>query len=89
MMIAGLYQFCQEIIAGNVHLPLNPVESDNISDKVQEYAMEEMSLGIFYLNYKDTIKHGDGGRVLGSIFCQFSKQVTGETTQLKCYLHYI
>lgn len=60
----ALYQFCQEIIAENVHLPLNPVESDNISDKVQEYVMEVMSLGIFYLNYKDTIKHGDGGRVL-------------------------
>ena len=57
----ALYQFCQKIVADNVHLPLNPVKSDNIDDKVQEYAMEVMSLGIIYLNYKDAIQHGDGG----------------------------
>ena len=60
----ALYQFCQEFIADNVHLPLDPIKCDEINDKVQEYAMELMSLGILYLNYKNTIKRGDGGRVL-------------------------
>ena len=57
----ALYQFCQKIVADNVHLPLNPVKSDNINDKVREHAMEVMSLGIIYLNYKDAIQYGDGG----------------------------
>lgn len=61
---SALYHFCQEIIAEYVHQPLNPVLADDIDDKVQEYAKELMSLGILYLNYKDAIKEGDGGRVL-------------------------
>ena len=48
----ALYQYCQGVIADNVHLPLNSIKSDNINDKVQEYATEVMSLGMFYFNYK-------------------------------------
>ena len=33
-------------------------------DGVVNYAKELMSLGIFYLNYKDAVREGDGERVL-------------------------
>lgn len=34
------------------------------TDGVMNYANELMSLGIFYLNFKDAIREGDGERVL-------------------------
>ena len=55
-------------------------------DKVQEYAKEVMILGMFYLNYKDAIKEGDGGRVLTLWkYCQYFAYQKGETIQLRSY----
>ena len=34
------------------------------TDHVQEYGMQFLSLGCFYLEYSDAIREGDGGRVL-------------------------
>ena len=63
---SALYSFCQRIIDEYVHLPLSPISTSQVDDKVQEYAKEVMSLGMFYLNYKDAVKEGDGGRIFTS-----------------------
>ena len=34
------------------------------TDQVQMYAQELMTLGMFYLNYRDAIREGDGSRIL-------------------------
>ena len=60
---SALYSFCQTVIDENVNFSM----IDDIScsgDGVANYAIEVMSLGIFYLNYKDTVREGDGDRVL-------------------------
>lgn len=53
------YTFCQELIEEHVNFSLT-CKSNDSSDGVLCYAKEVMSLGIFYLNYKDTIREGDG-----------------------------
>ena len=35
----ALYQFCQEIIADNVHLPLDPIKCGEINDKLKFKSM--------------------------------------------------
>ena len=60
---SALYSFCQKVIDENVNFSM----IDDIScsgDGVANYAIEVMSLGIFYLNYKDAVREGDGDRVL-------------------------
>ena len=60
---SALYSFCQTIIDENVKFSM----IDDIScsgDGVTNYAIEVMSLGIFYLNYKDAVREDDGDRVL-------------------------
>ena len=56
-----LYSFCQELINAHISFSLS-VESSS-TDGVLNYANEVMSLGIFYMNFKDAIR-GDGKRVL-------------------------
>ncbi|KAL5510365.1 hypothetical protein EMCRGX_G005898 [Ephydatia muelleri] len=41
-----------------------PHSSSTSSDRVKEYAMESLSLGLFLLEFKDAIREGDGTRVL-------------------------
>ena len=60
---SAIYSFCQEIIGEHVNMSIN----DEIScskDGIMNYANEIMSLGIFYLNYKDAVREGDGDRLL-------------------------
>lgn len=63
-----LYTFCQELVSDYVTFSLScthqvSTESDS-ADGILTYASQLMSLGIFYLNYKDAIREGDGERVL-------------------------
>lgn len=58
-----LYSFCQEIVDEHVNISMCG-DITCCSDGVLNYANEIMSLGIFYLNYKDAIREGDGSRVL-------------------------
>lgn len=64
---ALLYSFCREVILAHVNITISEegrfVEAKNV-DNIQAYAEEVMTLGIFYLNYKDAIREGDGSRVL-------------------------
>ena len=60
---SAVYSFCQEVIKDHVNVSM----CSNISsskDGVLNYANEVMSLGMFYLNYKDVIKHADGDRLI-------------------------
>ena len=59
----ALYSFCQEVISDHVNISMCG-DITSSEDGVLNYANEVMSLGIFYLNYKDAIQEGDGDRVL-------------------------
>ena len=61
---SAIYSFSQDIIKEYVHLPMINTDHSYIDDKVLDYAKEVMSLGMFYLNYKDAVREGDGGRIL-------------------------
>ena len=52
---SDIYAFCQNMIKEYVHLPMINSDHDSHDDKVLDYAKELMSLGIFYLNYKDAV----------------------------------
>lgn len=60
---SSLYSFCQELIADHVSFSLS-IKSSSTDDGVLNYAKELMSLGIFYINFKDAIREGSGERVL-------------------------
>ena len=61
----AIYCFCQDIIKECIHLhKISSIDDAHIDNKVLDYAKEVMSLGMFYLNYKDAIKESDGGRVV-------------------------
>lgn len=51
------------IVKSFVCLPTTRAASDNV-DGVQMYAMEVLTLGLFWLGFYDSIKEGDGERVL-------------------------
>ena len=71
-MKSALYSFRQRIVDEYVHSSLSPISTSQVDDKVQEYAKEVMSLGMVYLNYKDAVKEGDGGRIFHILlFCLF------------------
>lgn len=59
---SALYSFCQEIIYD--HVKISMYSNSCSKDSVLIYANEIMSLGIFYLSYKDVIREGDGDRLL-------------------------
>ena len=58
-----IYSFCQEIIKDHVNISMCG-DIGCSKDGILNYANEIMSLGIFYLNYKDVIREGDGDRLL-------------------------
>ena len=60
---SALYSFCQEVIDEHVNFSFCS-EVNCSTDGVLNYTNEVMSLGIFYLNYKDAVREGDGERVL-------------------------
>ena len=39
-------------------------EAKEIDDQVMEYQMNVLTIGLFYLEYRDAIKEGDGIRIL-------------------------
>ena len=59
------YSFCKQVIDQYVCLTiLSKPQTHQNTDHVQEYMKEVMTLGILYLNYKDSVREGDGLRVL-------------------------
>ena len=60
---SSLNSFCHELINEHVMFSLS-YEGSTCSDGVLNYANEIMSLGIFYMNFKDAIREGDGDRIL-------------------------
>ena len=50
-----LYSFCQDIVGEYIDVCLTAMTCESDA-KLQEYAKEVTSLGMFYLNYKDAIK---------------------------------
>ena len=51
--------FCHELVDEHVMISLS-YEGNTCSDGVLNYANKMMSLGIFYMNFKDAIREGDG-----------------------------
>ncbi len=58
-----LFQFSSEIAEKFVDFSYNEHSKKVTKDKVQEYAIQLMSLGCFYMEFLDSIKEGDGGRI--------------------------
>ena len=42
----------------------DPISHDISDDNVRKYAIQLTSLGLFYMEYSDAIKEGDGNRIL-------------------------
>ena len=59
-----LMEVSKLFVAEYVDFSLNPPTPTNTSDYVYDYTRHFMSIGCFYLNFKDAIKEGDGERVL-------------------------
>lgn len=57
-----LLQFSSDIVDQFIDFTFNE-DRKKSTDKVQEYAIQLMSLGCFYLEFSDSIKEGDGGRL--------------------------
>ena len=87
---SALYSFCQEVIDEHVNFSFCS-EVNCSTDGILNYANEVMSLGIFCLNYKNTVREGDGERVLlcwKYLLPIYSKWQIGETTPWRyweCY----
>lgn len=65
---AILQFYCRAIVDAFTNLQLNTNTSDShtvlsYDDKVLGYAIEILTLGLFYVEYTDAIKKGDGQRV--------------------------
>ena len=57
-----IYWFCQAFVDRHVDFSYHTVKARS-SDDVINYSNDVISLGLFYSNYKDTVKEGDGQRV--------------------------
>lgn len=60
-----IYSFCRKLIDDHVSFSLSIDSSSSSSsmDGILNYANELMSLGIFYINFKDATREGDGERL--------------------------
>lgn len=62
---AVLHSVSRKIVKNYIRFSFNNHTDDiNNEDKVHSYACHLLSIGYFYLTYKDAIKEGDGERVL-------------------------
>ena len=52
-------------------------------DKYQSYASEVLSIGLIYFEFADSIREGDGHRILRCWRYQFLKLQRGRTTVLR------
>ena len=59
-----LYSVCNRVTSNFVKFGYVEDNADVEKDSVTEYAIQLLSVGLFYLEYCDAIKEGDGGRVL-------------------------
>ena len=62
-----LKSICHKVVTNftNFHLPAVPsVNRVDYNDQIQGYAKELLSLGLFYMEYVDAVREGDGDRVL-------------------------
>ena len=57
-----IYAFCQVFIDRHVDFSYSTI-SQRSEDDITNYANDVISLGLFYFNYKDAVKEGDGQRV--------------------------
>ena len=65
----ALHSFCREVVSEHVSYSITGDSqsqscTSTCTDQVQMYAKELMTLGMFYLNYRDAIREGDGSRIL-------------------------
>ena len=61
--LAALESLVKSICSEFVNVSF-PCKNQDISDHVQQYTMEVLSLGLLYLEFKDAIREGDGLHVL-------------------------
>ena len=59
-----LLKISTEIVEKFVNFSYNQSDKSTPNDQVQEYAIQVLSLGCFYLEFSDSIKEGDGERIL-------------------------
>ena len=60
-----LYTVCEAIVDKFVNFQYNSITSKaSHNDRVEQYALQILSLGCFYLEFSDAIKEGDGNRIL-------------------------
>lgn len=57
-----IYAFCQAFVDQHVDFSYQEA-GERSQDNITNYANEVISLGLFYSNYKDAVKEGDGVRV--------------------------
>ena len=57
-----IYAFCQAFVDKHVDFSYQRI-GERSQDDITNYANEVISLGLFYSNYKDAVKEGDGQRV--------------------------
>ena len=59
-----LERLCEAIISKAVSFQFNSSDKSTNVDRVQQYAVELLSIGLFYMEFCDGIREGDGERVL-------------------------
>ena len=59
-----LYSVCNRVSSNFVKFRYVEDNADVEEDSVTEYAKQLLSVGLFYFQYRDAVKEGDGGRVL-------------------------
>ena len=59
-----VFSVCNQIVQESVNLSFTSDTGLSKEDGVREYAVQLLSIGLFYLEYRDGIKEGDGERVL-------------------------
>ena len=59
-----VFSACNQIVQESVNFSFTSDTGLSKEDGVREYAVQLLSIGLFYLEYRDAIKEGDGERVL-------------------------
>lgn len=59
-----LRKICKKMLDTHVSFSFNSVDTKTTKDNVREYGRQLLGLGLFYLEYSDAIRQGDGRRLL-------------------------
>ena len=59
-----LDEICHQLVDSFVDFSFSQPSSSNTTDKIEEYGKQLLSIGLFYLEFCDAIREGDGNRVL-------------------------